>query len=59
MTENRKKINDAFKLISSLQVSGDNVDLIAAARTLLRSVYHDMERQEGTVCQEERVEDHE
>lgn len=58
MTENMKKINDTFKLISSMQVYGDNVDLIAAARTLLRSVYHDMEQQENE-AKADTVNDHE
>ena len=34
-----KHINEAFKLISSLKVSGDAVDVVAVARNYLRQAY--------------------
>lgn len=39
MNEIQEKINDAYKLISALSVSGDVVDVIAAARVALKGAY--------------------
>ena len=39
MNEIQEKINDAYKLISCLSVSGDVVDVIAAARVALKGAY--------------------
>lgn len=40
MTDLQEKINEAFKLISTISVSGDAVDIMAAARACLRSAYN-------------------
>lgn len=39
MTDLQKEINQAFKLISAVPVSGDGVDVMAAAREHLRTAY--------------------
>ena len=39
MTELQKEIDQAFKLLSAIQVSGDGVDKMAAARRHLRDAY--------------------
>lgn len=39
MTELQKEINQAFKLVSAVPVSGDRVDVMAAARESLRRAY--------------------
>ena len=39
MTEIQKEIDEAYKIVSTLQVSGDAVDLIATARLHLRKAY--------------------
>lgn len=39
MYEIQKKINEAYKLISTLSVSGDVVDVIAAARARLKEAF--------------------
>lgn len=40
MTDLQKEINEAFKLVSTISVSGDAVDIMAAARAHLRSAYN-------------------
>lgn len=42
MNETMKKLDEAFKLLSSIPVSGDAVDIMAAARNKLRQVYADL-----------------
>lgn len=37
--EVKKLLDEAFRLISSVPVTGDNVDIMAAARNKLRAVY--------------------
>lgn len=39
MTELQKEIDQAFKLISAITVSGDGVDVMAAVRNHLRTAY--------------------
>ena len=39
MTEIRKELDEAYKLISVVQVSGDAVDIIATVRARLRKAY--------------------
>lgn len=39
MTDAQKEIDQAFKLISAIAVSGNGVDVIAAARNHLRTAY--------------------
>ena len=39
---NLKKLDEAFRLLSLIPVSGDNVDRMALARQGLRDVYNDL-----------------
>lgn len=39
MKELKEEINSAYKLLSTLQVSGDVVDVVAAVRAKLRRAY--------------------
>ena len=39
LTPAQKEIDEAYKLISALQASGDTVDLIASVRVHLRKAY--------------------
>lgn len=39
MTDLQKVIDTAFRLISSIPVSGDNVEIMASAKQNLRSAY--------------------
>ena len=39
MTELQKEIDQAFKLVSAIQVSGDAVDVMAMVRGHLRAAY--------------------
>lgn len=39
MKELREKLDKAFHLLSAIPVSGDNVEIMAAARELLREAY--------------------
>lgn len=39
MSEVQKKINEAFKLLTAIPVSGDQVELMAAAKESLRQAY--------------------
>lgn len=39
MTDLQKEINQAFKLISAICVSGEAVEVVAAARESLRQAY--------------------
>lgn len=41
-----QKIDLAFRLISSVPVSGDSVDIISAARNNLRTVYAELEKRD-------------
>ena len=42
MNETMKKLDEAFKLLSTISVSGDAVDVMAAVRVKLRKVYNDL-----------------
>lgn len=44
--ELKTHLDEAFKLISSLSVSGDAVDVVAAARNQLRAAYALIQKQE-------------
>lgn len=46
MNEILKELDTAYKLISSLPVCGDAVDIIADARARLRKVYTELENKE-------------
>lgn len=37
-----KELNEVYKLISSIPVSGDAVDALAIAREKLRNIYHEI-----------------
>lgn len=39
-----KNIDSAFRLMSSIPVSGDNVDIMSAARNNLRRAYAELEK---------------
>ena len=47
MTDLQKEIDQAFKLVSAIPVSGDSVELMAAVREHLRKAF-------GLACQKER-----
>ena len=53
MKEVKKHLEEAFKLISSVTVKGDAVDVIAAARANLRAAYHLLDKQPDTDKAEE------
>lgn len=42
----RNRVNEAYKLISSLSVSGDAVDVVAVARNHLREAYKELQELE-------------
>ena len=46
MEEIMRKIDDAFRLISSIAVKGNDVEIMALARQELRSVYNLMKEKE-------------
>jgi prefoldin subunit 5 len=48
MTELQQKLETVFKLVSSIPVTGDSVDVMAAAREQLRGVYKDVTALEQT-----------
>ena len=43
-----KELDSAFRIISTIPVSGDNVEIMAAAKAKLRAVYAELSKQEGT-----------
>lgn len=43
MTNVQKKLDNAFRLLSAIPVHGDNVDIMARVRDLLREAYREME----------------
>ena len=50
MNETMKKLDEAFKLLSTISVAGDAVDVMAVVRSKLRAVYNDLDKlneQEG------------
>lgn len=47
MTDLQKELDAAFKLLSAVPVSGDAVDVMAAARERLRAAYKLAEEKEG------------
>lgn len=46
MNELQNKINEAYKLISAVSVSGDNVELMAAAKESMRQAFKLAETEE-------------
>ena len=48
MNEVKKQIDEAFKLISCIPVSGENVEIMASAKAKLRAAYAELSKQEGT-----------
>lgn len=44
MNEVKKQIDEAFKLISCIPVSGENVEIMAAAKAKLRTVYAELSK---------------
>lgn len=53
MNETMKKLDEAFQLLSAISVSGDAVDVMAAARNKLRQVYAELKQQVPPVDTEE------
>ncbi len=47
MTDIQKKIDQAFKLVSAIPVSGDGVDIMASVRLRLRDAYQMAAEQEA------------
>lgn len=44
MDEIMKELDAVFRLISSVPVTGESVDIMAAARSKLRKAYNDIDR---------------
>lgn len=44
MGEILKELNVAFQLVSSIPVTGDSVDTVAAVRAKLRKIYAEIEK---------------
>lgn len=40
------KLNEAYRILSAMTVSGSNVDSVAAVRAILREIYSDMGKKE-------------
>lgn len=53
MNEVKKQIDEAFKLISTIPVSQDNVEVMAAAKAKLRAAYAELNKQEELSKQED------
>lgn len=51
MDELIKDIESVFQLISSVPVSGESVDVMAAARNKLRKIHADLNRKSKEVAQ--------
>lgn len=47
MQEIMKDVDAAFKLISTLTVSGDAVDVVAAAKNHLRKAHAELKKKDG------------
>lgn len=47
MDELITEIESVYKMISSVSVSGDNIDLIAAARAKLRKIHTDLNNRQA------------
>lgn len=47
MNEIQKEINNAYKMLSSLLVSGDQVDVVAAVKLSLRRAFQMAKDEEG------------
>lgn len=47
MNDIKQHLDDAFKLISSIPVSQDNVEIMAAAKAKLRTAYAELSKLEG------------
>ena len=46
MDDVKKLINDALRMLSVIPVSGDNVDVMCAAKTKLRAAYAALSKKE-------------
>lgn len=44
MNETLKELNLVFQLVSSIPVTGDSVDTVAAVRAKLRKIYAEIEK---------------
>ena len=44
MNEILKELNSAFQIVSTIPVTGDSVDAMAAVRSKLRKVYAEIEK---------------
>lgn len=47
MTDIAEKLNRAYQFLSAIPVSGDSVDLMAAARREIKTVYAELKRSEA------------
>jgi hypothetical protein len=47
MKEILKELNDAYMLLARIPVTGDSVDVLAAARTALREVWGKLQKMEA------------
>lgn len=47
MTDIAEKLNRAYQFLSAIPVSGDSVDLMAAARQEIKTVYAELKRSEA------------
>lgn len=46
MTDILKKLDEAFRLLSTIPVSHDNVEVMATAKAKLRAVYAELEHKD-------------
>ena len=53
----KEKINNAFELLAQLNVAGDAVDVMYAARTQLREAYESLEQLEMSIAAAEASEE--
>ena len=56
MNQIQEHINDAYRLLSGLTVSGDAVDLVAACKTALRLAFQAAAPEEEPKAEEEKEE---
>lgn len=54
MSEAQKRLDQAFKWLSRVTVSGESVDCLAMARQELRAAYQVMEKEDGNGGQDNR-----
>lgn len=48
MNEVKKQLEEAFQILSAIPVSGENVEIMAAAKAKLRAAYAELNKQEDT-----------